>query len=73
LLEVDEEHSDEAHVEEHEDEEHINFQIKGSLQLQVSFAEHSLFSMALLQKEPMIIRRLPIVKALRSIWGGYDW
>jgi len=37
----------------------------GSLKLQVSFAEHSLFYWALLQKRPMILRSLPII--LRSL------
>jgi len=31
LLQADEEHSDEAHVEEHEDAEHINFQTKAKV------------------------------------------
>jgi len=59
----------------------------GSLKLQVSFAEDSLFYRALLQKRPIILRKLPIVatpyivldrheyadsSAGNDIWGAVD-
>ena len=42
----------------------------GSLKLQVSFAEYSLFYRALLQKRPMISRSLPIVA---TPYCKYEW
>ena len=44
----------------------------GSLKLQVSFAEYRLFYRALLQKRPVIFKRLLIVATQCSIPGYFD-
>jgi len=44
----------------------------GSLRLQVSFAEYRLFSRALLQKRPTILRSLLIVATPYAIWIGLN-